>query len=110
LDPDRGGLGLFRLKDFQVALQCSWIKRTNELKHDNWRNEINNCCEHGILFVQETDAEPLGSLLQALIFSFIRFRECFTTAENNYLQVPILGNKSFMFTVSAKKIATSVKK
>jgi hypothetical protein len=67
LAPDRGGLGLFKIRDFQIALQCSWVKRVMDVKHDNWRNSINECCMHGILFVQETDAEPLSSLLKGII-------------------------------------------
>jgi hypothetical protein len=35
-----GGLGLFDLRDFISALQCSWIKRCSQSINDNWRYRL----------------------------------------------------------------------
>jgi hypothetical protein len=35
-----GGLGLFSLREFIMALQCSWIKRCFLSINDNWKCQV----------------------------------------------------------------------
>ena len=40
--PEQGGLGLFDLKDFITALQCTWIKRAFNCCNDNSKLDLIN--------------------------------------------------------------------
>jgi hypothetical protein len=95
-DPEQGGLGLFKLADVMVALQCSWFKRIMFLRHDNWQNTLFNVCESGLLFIQERDTANLGPLLQGISRNLISFRENFGLVGNNFWTVPILNNRHFV--------------
>jgi hypothetical protein len=40
MPPNLGGLGLIKISDYIISLQCSWIKRTMQHWGDNWRYDI----------------------------------------------------------------------
>jgi hypothetical protein len=91
----QGGLGLFRIAEFTLTLQCSWIKRAMTLQHDNWRNDFNICNEKGILFIQDENLQNFGPVMRGIGSNFIKFRNLFGTVGNNFLNVPILNNQFF---------------
>jgi exonuclease III len=105
LEPEKGGIGLFKLDDFFCALQCSWLKRAINNSHDNWRYIINNACVGGPIFFQKEDSDTFGPILSGIIKNFIRFREDFGCYENNFLQVPILNNKYFFFNIGREMVS-----
>jgi hypothetical protein len=51
LPPEKGGLGLFDLKKFILAQNCSWIKRASDLCIDNWRYDITTACPGNNIYV-----------------------------------------------------------
>jgi hypothetical protein len=97
LDPDEGGLGLFKPEVFFCALRCSWIKRCTVLTHDNWRRRIINIVDPGPCYVQENDILEFGPIISGILKSLIILRSAFGTVHNNFLMVPVLNNTNFFF-------------
>ena len=92
--PDQGGLGLFELKDFITALQCTWIKRAFNCCNDNWKFDLVCNSDDSLHNVGKFDANN-GPLLNGLSNSFRIFAEDFAKVENNYLHTPLLNCNLF---------------
>jgi hypothetical protein len=92
-----GGLNLFKLHDFALALQCSWVKRTVSLQHDNWRHRLFNISSAGIFNISRCEISGLGPVLKGICENYIDFRERYGTVKNNFLSVPIFDNKYFFY-------------
>jgi hypothetical protein len=92
-----GGLNLFKLHDFALALQCSWVKRTVSLQHDNWRYRLFNISSVGIFNISRCEISGLGPVLKGICENYSDFREQYSTVKNNFLSVPIFDNKNFFY-------------
>jgi hypothetical protein len=100
LDPEAGGLGLFKSECFFKALKVSWIRRCHLLTHDNWRRKIMAFPDPGIAYVQHYDLYSFGPLITCILEVLIYFRNSFGTCSNNYLLVPVLDNIFFSLTTA----------
>jgi hypothetical protein len=104
---ETGGLNLFKLSSFAATLQCSWIKRILDLQHDNWRVKMFFLNNTGILNISESDLGNCGPVLAGIMKNFIFFREAFGAVANNFMKVPIVNNKKFMYTIGGEKFVFS---
>ena len=87
-------MGLFELKDFITALQCTWIKRAFNCCNDNWKFDLVCNSDNSVHNVGKFDANN-GPLLNGLSNSFRIFAEDFAKVENNYLHTPLLNCNLF---------------
>jgi hypothetical protein len=92
-----GGINLFKLHDFALSLQCSWVKRTIILQHDNWRYRLFNVSSAGIFNMSRDEISVFGPVLRGICMSYIKFRDSYGTVKNNFLTVPILDNVNFFY-------------
>jgi exonuclease III len=92
-----GGLGLFPLREFIMALQCSWIKRSFLSVNDNWKYQIALLGNGNPLMVVDDSflLNNVKEILRAIIVSYCTFKCKFTEQDNNYLSVPIYCNNAF---------------
>ena len=86
--------GLFDLKEFITALQCTWIKRAFNCCNDNWKFNLICGSENSVHNVRKLNANN-SPLLNGLSNSFRFFAEDFAKVENNYLHTPLLNCKLF---------------
>jgi hypothetical protein len=92
-----GGINLFKLHDFALSLQCSWVKRTIILQHDNWRYRLFNASSASIFNMSRDEISVFGPILRGICMSYIKFRDSYGTVKNNFLTVPILDNENFFY-------------
>ncbi len=94
-----GGLGMLNLRDFIMALQCSWIKRCHGAIIDNWRAQMITIGNGSITDIvnDSHSRNALGTVLQNILVSYDSFKCSFTKVDNNYLKVPIYCNNAFGF-------------
>jgi hypothetical protein len=92
-----GGLGLFNLKDFVAALQCSWFKRCSLSINDNWRYRLALYGNGNPLLVvnDRKTKEGNGLVLNNIIDSFSYFKSKFAQMENNFMVTPFYCNDAF---------------
>jgi hypothetical protein len=92
-----GGLGLFNLKDFVAALQCSWFKRCSLSINDNWRYRLALYGNGNPLLVvnDRKTKEENGLVLNNIIESFSYFKSKFAQADNNFMVSPFYCNDAF---------------
>jgi hypothetical protein len=92
-----GGLGLFDLRDFIAALQCSWFKRCSLAINDNWRYRLalygNGNPLHVVSDKKTRDGN--GLVLNNIIDSFSYFKAKFSLKDNNFMVTPIFCNGAF---------------
>ena len=92
--PENGGIGLFDLKNFIIALQSTWAKRAFQCCNDNWKFDLISTyenCPHKVGFFNNS----LGKTLNNIAKSFRTFAEDFAKVKSNYLHSPILNNILF---------------
>jgi hypothetical protein len=87
----KGGLGLVNIRNFVVAVQCSWIKKAILSTNDTWKLEIKNSTDDFSNFV----STGTKGIIKNLINSYNTFQLSWTKKNNNFLQVPVLGNPNF---------------
>jgi len=91
-----GGMGLIDLEKFITALQCAWIKRTNQHWCDNWRYDIKKACYGNPCIINEgmfnANCSPI---LTNLAKSFTTFRTEFLKKDMNYRKAFVFNNPSF---------------
>ncbi len=94
---DKGGLGMFKLRDFIASLQCSWIKRCYHSVNDNWRSKLIECGGGDItkLVADEWMKNRVGPILRNIATSFSMFKENYSKLANNYKQMQVYGNNAF---------------
>jgi hypothetical protein len=92
-----GGLGLFVLRDFIAALQCSWFKRCSLAINDNWRYRLALYGNGNPLNVvnDKRTRDGNGLVLNNIIDSFSYFKTRFTQTDNNFMYIPIYCNGAF---------------
>jgi hypothetical protein len=88
-----GGLGLINIRDFITALQVSWLKKAIDCSNDIWKIRLRVDTENFVRFdkYNNNGADPVSNIIK----STSRFVSMLTTAENNFLAVPILNNPNF---------------
>ena len=97
LDPEQGGLGIFDLKIFFQAQHCSWIKRANAFRIDNWRFDLANLApSNNILLLRPSDVNPLiNPILHNLVLSYTNFYGRYSRLNGNYKEAYIFENSAF---------------
>jgi hypothetical protein len=71
MDPNEGGLGLFRPEIFFKSLACSWIKRCSTLVHDNWRRIIVGSVGAGSIHAfYPNDVADCGPIIKNIVKKF----------------------------------------
>ncbi len=92
-----GGLGLFDLRDFVAALQCSWFKRCSLSINDNWRYRLALYGNGNPLHVinDRKTKEGNGLVLNNIIDSYSYFKSKFTPIDNNFMVTPFFCNDAF---------------
>ena len=89
----RGGLGLFKLKNFISALQVTWINRAVKNTNDNWKLALKNCGNGNVLECYKyTEIQNSGVAIQNIIRSYQKFVDCFYKYGNNFLKDKIFEN------------------
>ena len=91
---DEGGLGLFDLKEFIIALQCTWVKKAFNCCNDNWKYDLICGAENSVYNIGAQNNE-IGTILNGLSNSFQIFAEDFAKVGNNYLHTPLLNCNIF---------------
>jgi hypothetical protein len=81
---ENGCIGMFNLKTFIAALQCSWIKRAESSTNDNWKVTLKklgngkvSCCHTG-------DYTNLGIGLKNIISSYSTFVNSYMRQGSNF--------------------------
>ena len=92
--PENGGIGLFDLKTFIIALQATWTKRAFQSCNDNWKFDL-ICAYENCPYKVGTFNENLGTTLNNIAKSFRTFAEDFAKVESNFLHTPILNSTLF---------------
>ena len=92
-----GGIGLFNLKTFLIALQSTMVKRAFDCCNDSWKFDIVCGSEHCFSNVGENQTN-LGKTLCGITKSFRTFAEDFAKVANNYLHIPILNSPLFNYS------------
>jgi hypothetical protein len=109
MDPESGGLGLFRPDFFFKSLTCSWAIRCTTLGHDNWRRQLLNAGSAGLELLQKRDVEHLGPILTHIATNFIELRHDFGIIHNNFVFSPILNIPTLRTNYRAvKKFLTTI--
>jgi hypothetical protein len=90
----RGGLGLFDIRNFITALQCSWIKRALTNTNDNWKVTLKSLGEGNVLDCDKTilNNHSIGLGLSNIIASFSTFKKSFFQYKNNFLHDRLYKN------------------
>ena len=89
--PENGGIGLFDLQNFIIALQSTWAKRAFQCCNDNWKFDLISTyenCPHKVGFFNNSLCKTLNNIAK----SFQTFAEDFAIVESYYLHSPILNN------------------
>jgi hypothetical protein len=85
MPPNFGGLGLIKIHDYIISLQCFWIKRTTQHWGDNWRFDIKRKCYGNPLIANSQTFEGRDHPVKSNICcSFEKFAAAFTRKEKNY--------------------------
>ncbi len=96
LPPAQGGLGLIKIANYTVALQCAWIKRTGEHWCDNWRFDFKKACYGNPLIANENTFSAVSNpILFNICSSFGKFIGEFCKKDRNYKKALIFKNKMF---------------
>jgi hypothetical protein len=96
LPATEGGLGLVKLTDYITAIQCSWVKRTTQHWGDNWRYDLKiKCFGNPLIADRGTFTFRENPILSNITTSFGKFKQDFTSMENNYKKALILNNPFF---------------
>jgi len=91
-----GGLGLFNLKNFVIALQVSWIKRASLNTNDNWKVTLNELLGGNVLNLTTANLNPpLGTALQNIVSSFLELKKKYRLFGNNFLNETIFKSDIF---------------
>jgi hypothetical protein len=100
-----GGLGMFKLGDFIVSLQCSWIKRCAQSCNDNWKYRLANLSGGDVSMLSNDNItrNAVGNTLSCLVNSYSHFKSKYATLGNNYLTVPIYCNPAFGYDRGNRK-------
>ena len=89
-----GGLGMFDLKKFITALQCSWIKRAC-VTNDNWKLTLKNLGNGNVLDCHLGGTENLGTALKNILSSYRILRTYFPKYQNNFLKDKLFNNPNY---------------
>ena len=97
-----GGIGLFNLKTFLIALQLTMVKHAFDCcngthSNDNWKFDIVCGTEQCFSSVGENQTN-FGKTLCGIAKSFRTFVEDFAKVANNYLHTPILNSQLFNYS------------
>jgi hypothetical protein len=97
LDVDKGGIGLFNLKNFLWAQQVNWIKRAAVSTRDNWSFDL-NLKTFGNVFTLSTASflENQNPILHGLSVAWVNFYRNFILTDNNYRYSYLLNNPVFL--------------
>jgi len=96
LAPEKGGLGLFNLKNFIAGLQVSWIKRTVTVINDNWKctlQELGN--GDPTMCNVNFNHNNHGIAICNIVNSYSTFKNVYDTENGNYAHIPIFDNPLF---------------
>ncbi len=94
--PEAGGVGLFDIKNYIIAIQVSWIKKATASSRDNWRVDLHNLSHGNPLTLSPTDIQQQQHpILHCIANSFQTFRKHFSMDCNNYKKSYILNNPIF---------------
>jgi hypothetical protein len=94
--PNEGGLGLIKLRDFIISLQCSWIKRVTQHWGNNWRYDLKAKCFGNPLIAGEgTFTMHENPILHNICKSFGIFKKEFSNKEDNFKKALIFRNPYF---------------
>jgi Reverse transcriptase (RNA-dependent DNA polymerase)/zinc-binding in reverse transcriptase len=106
LSVDRGGLGLFNIKNFIDAQICSWIRRASPVDQD-WKVRLLGTGTGNLYRINES--EILGNqfpITKNILRAFDCFRTKFGTIDNNYKFSYIVNNRSLTVGIRSREILT----
>jgi hypothetical protein len=93
LPVQEGGLGLIRLKDYVIAQQASWFKKSGNKFSDIWRYDLYRACFNNILIADPSlvskEAHPV---IGQLVESYREFKVHFLRKNNNFMVSSIMYN------------------
>jgi hypothetical protein len=93
MPPGLGGLGLIKVHDYIISLQCSWIKRITQHWGDNWRFDIKEkCYGNPLIAVGQTFSSREHPVKSNICCSFEKFAAAFTKKDSNYKKAYIFKN------------------
>jgi hypothetical protein len=88
---EKGGIGLFNVKEFISGLQCSWIKRAHNSGIDTWSKKLNEITGNNVVNVTPSQLcnrnEPA---LAGICTSFFEFKRLFY--RKNFMKSFVFGN------------------
>ncbi len=97
LQPNQGGMGLFKLTDFLIAQKCSWVKRALTNQNDNWSLSLLASVPGGVLTNLRAYDIPREEsiILHEIAWSYEYFYGCYSLLDNNYRKNSIFQNIAF---------------
>jgi hypothetical protein len=89
----KGGLGLINLREFIFGLQCSWAKKSQHSKIDNWRAELKELAKDTVATLSPTDiVQDRNPILYNISVLFYNFKKEFYRQNLNIIESNIFGN------------------
>jgi hypothetical protein len=90
LSPKEGGLGMINIANYINGLHCSWIKRAQQQRIDNWRTDL-----HAITGGKPIEVNPNNldkKFHPVLAVSFWSFKKKFLTKGKNFFKSTLVNN------------------
>jgi hypothetical protein len=99
-----GGLGLIEVSAFIKAQQTVWIKRVLSSSGDNWREDVWNLTygDPSILSPAIININ-INPIIHGIAKSFIDFKRCYYTLNDNYKKMSLLFNPNIAGTVGERR-------
>jgi len=95
LDTAHGGLGLFDVKSYVIALQSSWVKSAFNRSHDNWSYNLLSRTSGNPLVLGPALADPqVDPILHNISNSWAETVKNFSLVKSNLLYAYVVNNKA----------------
>jgi hypothetical protein len=95
---DRGGLGMFNIKEFLASQRCMWINRAHKLQNDNWRYDLKLLSPgNNILAIRPCDIEKeVNPLMYEMVVGYRDFYGKFSSLNGNFKEAYIFDNPAVL--------------
>jgi exonuclease III len=106
LQPERGGIGFFNLRQFLEGQRCTWLLRAHKKCIDNWRYDLCMSAPHtNPLFIRASDVNRNEHpILYDICCAYEEFYNNFCLYQLNYRASQIFENSLFRDPVTNSKI------
>jgi hypothetical protein len=88
-----GGLGMIKIRNFISSLHCSWIKKAQEARVDNWRFDMEGVTGGSPMLINPANVSRAHHpILNTLANSFWKFKKAFYCRGTNFFKSHVTSN------------------